>query len=345
MSALTAASSHVRCAGFGISWFAFTTVSSASPPKLVSKPQIRWLVASIESSCAEGSWSSTWLQCTVTASPGFQLRTAEPDAQHDTRGVAADHVERLVVARAPHALLAEALQEPERRERLEDRRPHGVEVDRGRHHRDDGLVGRELGRRDVVDVQRLARVLVGRRQPLEHRLLVGAHDRGPVRVGKRQCAELVGRGAVDDRGGMASISFMAGDGSRRTAVAPESGRSDLDTSSAVTIVAGPSVGRSAMPGSVIVSSARTPIGKLSGALASLAPPTSAARDQGGARAGRRGAGAGRLRDHGPGAPGRAGPDHRAPGRGQGRHPDDRARHDASTRCASRASTRSTSPTR
>src|SRR5690606_1721717 len=31
-----------------------------------------------ESSCADGSWSSTWLQCTVTRSPGFQLRTAEP---------------------------------------------------------------------------------------------------------------------------------------------------------------------------------------------------------------------------------------------------------------------------
>src|SRR5690606_10846472 len=76
--ALTADSSHDRWVGLGISWLAFTTDSSASPPKLVSKPQIRWLVASNESSWAEGSWSSTWLQCTVTRSPGFQLRTAEP---------------------------------------------------------------------------------------------------------------------------------------------------------------------------------------------------------------------------------------------------------------------------
>jgi hypothetical protein len=39
---------------------------------------MRWLAAIIESSWADGSWSSTWLQCTVTRSPGFQLRTAEP---------------------------------------------------------------------------------------------------------------------------------------------------------------------------------------------------------------------------------------------------------------------------
>src|SRR5689334_4534578 len=39
---------------------------------------MRWFEASIESSWAVGSWSSTWLQCTVTGSPGFQPRTAEP---------------------------------------------------------------------------------------------------------------------------------------------------------------------------------------------------------------------------------------------------------------------------
>ena len=77
-SALTADSSHVRWVGFGMSWFAFTSARSARPPKFVSKPQMRWLVASIESSCADGSWSSTELQWTVTLSPGFQLRTAEP---------------------------------------------------------------------------------------------------------------------------------------------------------------------------------------------------------------------------------------------------------------------------
>src|SRR4051812_17534551 len=77
-SALHAASSHVRCLGLGISWLALTTVRSARPPKLVSKPQMRWLLASMESSWADGSWSSRWLQWIVTRSPGFQLRTAEP---------------------------------------------------------------------------------------------------------------------------------------------------------------------------------------------------------------------------------------------------------------------------
>ena len=39
---------------------------------------MRWLAASIESSWALGSWSSTELQWIVTRSPGFQLRTADP---------------------------------------------------------------------------------------------------------------------------------------------------------------------------------------------------------------------------------------------------------------------------
>ena len=80
-----------------------------------------------------------------------------------------------------------------------------------------------------------------------------------------------------------------------------------------------------MPGSVIVSTARTPIGKLSGALASFSAmdlggdAIGAALERGGV-----GPGAGRLRDHGPRPAGRAGPDHRPPGRGEGRDPDERA---------------------
>src|SRR5438309_7536360 len=49
-SALHAASSQERCAGFGIDWLALTTVRSARPPKFDSNPQMRWLVASMESS-------------------------------------------------------------------------------------------------------------------------------------------------------------------------------------------------------------------------------------------------------------------------------------------------------
>jgi hypothetical protein len=56
---LTADSSHVRCEGLGMSWLALTIDRSARPPKFDSKPQMRWLAASIESSWADGSWSST----------------------------------------------------------------------------------------------------------------------------------------------------------------------------------------------------------------------------------------------------------------------------------------------
>src|SRR5579884_666548 len=150
---------------------------------------MRWFAASIESSCAVGSWSSTWLQCTVTRSPGFQLRTAEP-----TRRTTPD------APLPPDALLAEALEEPERGQRLEDRRPHRVEVDRARHHRDVRLVGRELGDRDVVDVGRLARVLLVGRDAGEHLLLVGPDDRGPEALRQRERAQLVAGGLVEDGG-------------------------------------------------------------------------------------------------------------------------------------------------
>ena len=61
-----------------MSWFALTTARSARPPKFVSYPQMRWLEPIIESLCDDGSWSSTWLQCTVILSPGFHKRTALP---------------------------------------------------------------------------------------------------------------------------------------------------------------------------------------------------------------------------------------------------------------------------
>ena len=80
-----------------------------------------------------------------------------------------------------------------------------------------------------------------------------------------------------------------------------------------------------MAEAVIVAGARTPIGKLSGALAGFT-----AMDLGGfaiaealSRAGRL-ARSGRLRAHGPGDSGRPGPDHGPPGRGQGRDPDVRS---------------------
>ena len=83
----------------------------------------------------------------------------------------------------------------------------------------------------------------------------------------------------------------------------------------------------AMSGSVIVAGARTPIGKLSGALGGFAATElggfaiAAALERAGVAAG-----PGRLRLHGPGHPGRSRADHRPPGGRQGRHPDERGRH-------------------
>ena len=90
-----------------------------------------------------------------------------------------------------------------------------------------------------------------------------------------------------------------------------------------------------MPGSVIVSSARTPIGQLSGALSSFE-----ATDLGGhaIRAALARAGvsprAGRLRLRRSGDPGRLRPDAGAPGRGEGRHPHVGAVDDLNKACLS-----------
>ena len=54
------------------------------------------------------------------------------------------------------------------------------------------LVGRQLRQRHLVEVQRLPRILLLRRHPGEHLLLVGAHDRTPVGTGQRERGEVVG---------------------------------------------------------------------------------------------------------------------------------------------------------
>ena len=92
-------------------------------------------------------------------------RRARP--QHDARGVAADDVVRQVVALAPHALPAEAVEEQEGGQGLEDRGPDGVEVDGAGHDGHDRLVGRQLRDRDLVDVDALLRVLLLREHPRE----------------------------------------------------------------------------------------------------------------------------------------------------------------------------------
>ena len=83
----------------------------------------------------------------------------------------------------------------------------------------------------------------------------------------------------------------------------------------------PSMAGTSSNGSYIVAGARTPIGKMSGALASLTAVDLGAHAIAAApRTGRRGARRGRPRDHGPGAHGRPGPGAVAPGRREGRHP-------------------------
>src|SRR6266571_5016245 len=105
-------------------------------------------------------------------------------------------MEGLVVTLAPDTLATETLQEPERRQRLEDRRPHRVEVDRRRHHADERLVRSKLRQRELLDVDRLAGVLVGRLEAGEHFLLVGLYERTAYGLRDRQRPDLLaGRAA------------------------------------------------------------------------------------------------------------------------------------------------------
>ena len=134
-----AASSQVRWAGLGISWLDFTRASSASPPKLVSKPQIRCSGSSIVSLWPSGLSSSTLRQWATTSSPGCHRCTPGPGAQHHAGQVGADDVVGQVVPLGQRAEPPVALEEAERRHRLEDARPDGVVVDGARHHRDQRL--------------------------------------------------------------------------------------------------------------------------------------------------------------------------------------------------------------
>jgi len=133
--------------------------------------------------------------------PGVDARAR---AQHDAGQVGADDVVRQVVALGVLGQLAVALEEPERRDGLEDRGPHGVVVDRAGHDGDEGLTRGELGQRHVVDVQALAGVLVPRGNPLEHRLLVLVDGHGPVRLGQVEVLERLG-GAIAGHDGVEDV--------------------------------------------------------------------------------------------------------------------------------------------
>ena len=97
-----------------------------------------------------------------------------------------------VVALGEVGEAAVALEEPEGGDGLEDRGPHGVVVDRRGHHGDVRLAGAELGEGDLLDVQRLAGVLVPAGQALEHVDLVLVDGHRAVGLRQLEVGEVVG---------------------------------------------------------------------------------------------------------------------------------------------------------
>ena len=92
-----AASSHVRCSGIGISWLALTSATSARPPKLVSKPQMR--CSRVEHRVAVAVRVLQLHVQTVRDDAVARLPRVDAGtgAQHDAGQVGADHVVRQVV--------------------------------------------------------------------------------------------------------------------------------------------------------------------------------------------------------------------------------------------------------
>jgi hypothetical protein len=120
-------------------------------------------------------------------------------AQHHARHVRTDHVVRQVVPRGELGQLPVAAQEGERGHRREDGTPHGVVVDRARHHRDQGLAEAEFGDRHLLDVQRLTGIPVARVEAVEHVLFVPVQGNGPVGLRQRHRGEIGGLAArVED---------------------------------------------------------------------------------------------------------------------------------------------------
>ena len=115
---------------------------------------------------------------------GLPLGDAGSGLEHDAGQVGADDVVRQVVPLAVLGLAAVALEEAERGDRLEDRRPHGVVVDGRRHDGDERLARTEFRERDLVKVERLARILVLARDALEHVGFVLVDGHGAVGLGE-----------------------------------------------------------------------------------------------------------------------------------------------------------------
>ena len=188
------------------------------------------------------------------------------------------------VAGPPGALLAQSVEEPEGRQRLEDRGPDGVEVDGRGHDGHVGLVGGELGDRHLRHVQGLPRVLVHGVDPGEHLHLVRDARAPPGRT-RGAAGRRVPRPRHPPRWRHGTICMAMHDYlrpcpaarqvhesafqlTRRVGVSLVECRHRADPARPpIDLPARRQVRRSRMPGSVILAGARTPIGKLSGALA------------------------------------------------------------------------------
>ncbi len=132
---------------------------------------------------------------------GLPRIDARARPQHHTGQVGADHVVGQVVPLRERGDPPVPAQELEGRNRLEDRRPDGVVVDGAGHHRHDRLAWSQLGGGHLVEVEALARILLARRDAVEHLRLVGVHRHAPVVVRHGEAGErvvLLGEDGVED---------------------------------------------------------------------------------------------------------------------------------------------------
>ncbi len=119
--------------------------------------------------------------------------------QDDTGKVGADHVVGQIMPLSLVSRATVALEERERRNRLEDGAPYGVVVHRTRHDGDQNLARPGFGSRNFREVYRLGRVFVRGGEPFEHVDLVGEQDRATIRVGNLHGREVLGGSGVRDR--------------------------------------------------------------------------------------------------------------------------------------------------
>jgi hypothetical protein len=122
----------------------------------------------------------------VAGTPGID---AGAGAQDDAGEVGTEHVVGPVVLARERRDGSVPPQEAEGVDRLEDRGPDRVVVDRAGHHGDQRLAGADIRCRDLLDVQARAGVLLRGRDPLEHRRLVRVD-------GEREVAVRNGQGGV-----------------------------------------------------------------------------------------------------------------------------------------------------